>query len=582
MSKTSFILTLFIRCCDNLRGTKQSNLIKKSCLLFAICLTVLTAYSQKNSTIDSTTITIESGFEPFLTDAFKIKDNPIINDTNKIIPALKYSFLKKQVPVTFNIELINPAIIKGEPLVKLYHGFAKVGIGTNATPLAEIYYNATRSKNYAYGFAGKHFSSTGISSIDYSGFSDNELSTFGKQYSREFTLYGKLGYTRNVNHYYGFSKENAALINNADMIRQELDKFNVNFKLTRNFTDTTQYDYDFDISYHNINDLFKVSENHFAVVGKLSKYYKNELFSIGTEINYNKLINPLNQENNLVVGLNPHISTIADKWEFQVGIGLYLNSYPDTKFHFYPNAEFKYNVVEHIIIPYVGIKGGLISNNLNDFYSKNPFINTQLLVTQNSNQKYDIYGGIRGNLSSKVTFNTSFSQQKIEGMPLYVKDFSNLIENQFVLEYDTVSFSKINAELTYQKLEKLRFILGGSYYNYSPKNELKAWHKPVLNISLSSIYDLSDKIVVGLNFFYIDKQYAKTFTTITTNNTVVTTEEATELKGVFDANLSLEYRYTKKLSGFINFNNIASTPYQKFQDYPTQKFGVLGGLTYSF
>ncbi|PJA08548.1 MAG: hypothetical protein COX70_03380 [Flavobacteriales bacterium CG_4_10_14_0_2_um_filter_32_8] len=578
-----FLSFLMSHCEEQLISTsRESNLLKKSWLFLFLSLISSTAFSQASRPIDSTTIIIESGYEPFLTDAFKIKDNPIINDTNKIIPQLKYSFLQKQVPVTFNIYPISPAVIKGEPLVKLYHGFAKVGFGTNATPLAEIYYNATRSKNYAYGFAGKHFSSTGISSIDYSGFSDNELSAFGKQYSKEFTLYGKLGYIRNVNHYYGFSDKNAALINDADAVRQELDKFNVNFKLTRNFTDTTQYDYDFDISYHNINDLFQVSENHFAVAGKLSKYYKNELFAIGTEINYNKLINRLNQENNLVVGLNPHISTIADKWEFQVGIGLYLNSYPDTKFHFYPKAEFKFNIVEHIIIPYVGIKGGLISNNLNDFYNENPFINTQLLVTQNSNQKYDIYGGIRGSLSSKITFNTSFSQQKIEGMPLYVKDFSNLIENQFVVEYDTVSFSKINAELTYQKLEKLRFILGGSYYNYTPKNELKAWHKPAMNISLSSIYDLGDKIVVRLDLFYIDKQYVKTFSTVTTNNTVVTTEEATELKGIFDANLSLEYRYTKKLSGFINFNNIASSPYQKFQDYPTQKLGVLGGLTYSF
>ncbi len=319
--------------------SKATYILNNTLLLLIGCLTSFTAFSQTNRAIDSTTIVIESGFEPFLTDAFKIKDNPIINDTNKIIPELKYSFLKKQVPVTFDIDPISPAVIKGEPLVKLYHGFAKVGFGTNATPLAEIYYNAVRSKNYAYGFNGKHFSSAGISSVDYSGFSDNELSAFGKQYSKEFTLYGKLGYTRNVNHYYGFSEENAALISDADMIRQELDKFNVNFKLTRNFTDTTQYDYDFDISYHNINDLFQVSENHFVLIGKLSKYYKNELFALGTEMNYNKLINSLNQENNLIVGLNPHISTIADKWEFQVGIGLYLNSYPDTKFHFYPKSR---------------------------------------------------------------------------------------------------------------------------------------------------------------------------------------------------------------------------------------------------
>lgn len=551
-------------------------------LVMIFSLLSLTAFAQPKRSLDSNTIFTETVFQPFLTDAFKIKNNPSIKDTNKIIPKLNYSFLNKQVPVTFDIDPIKPAKIKGEPLVKLYHGYAKVGFGTNTTPLAEIYYNSKRSKTFSYGFAGKHFSSTGISSNDYSGYSDNELSVFGKHFTKKFTISERIGYTRNINHYYGYSDQDTIIIEDSDDVKQKLDKFNLAFSLSRNFTDSSQFDYNFDIAFHNIKDLYQVSENHFEVDGKLSKYHKNELYAIGVEMNYNKLINPLDQDNNLVLGLNPHISTSTDKWHFKVGIGLYLNSYPDTKFHFYPKAEFKYNVVEHIIIPYVGIRGGLISNNLNNFYHENPFINTQTLTTQNSNQKYDIYGGIRGSLSSKITFNTSFSQQKMEGMPLYTKDFNNLLENQFIVSYDTVSFSKITGELAYQKLEKFKILLGGNYYSYSPKNEIKAWHKPDYEISLSGIYDLSDKIIVRADVYHYSKQYAKTLGTVTTNNITVITEEAKELDAVFDINLGLEYRYTKKLSAFIQFNNIASAPYKRWDDYPTQKFGVLGGLTYSF
>lgn len=551
-------------------------------ILSLVAATLLAFSSNAQRGADSTTIISVEEYKPILTDAFKIKQNPSIKDTNKIIPELKYSFLKKQVPVSFQLNPIKPAKIKGEPLVKLYRGYAKLGFGTNTTPLAELYYNAKRSKKFGYGFSGKHFSSSGISGNDYSGFSDNELNLFGKRFLKEFTLYGKAGYNRYVNHYYGFPEENLITIHNADNVKQELNKFSSSFSLTRNFTDTTQFDYNFDIDYHLINDLYDAKENHIEFAGKLSKYHKKELYAISTELNYNQLDNLLNQDNNLVVGLSPQISTIADKWQFQVGIGLYLNSYPDTKFHFYPKAEFKYNVVEHIIIPYVGITGGLKSNNLNNIYLENPFINTQTLLVQNSNQKYDIYGGIRGSLSSKITFNTSFSRQKIEGMPLYVKEQRNIIENQFTLEYDTVSFSKVTAELAYQKLEKFKLLFGANYYNYSPKNAAKTWHRPNLKVSFSGIYDLSDKIVVRADLFYIGKQYAKSFNTVINNNIVTTTEIAEELKGVFDANLSLEYRYTKKLSAFINFNNIASQAYERWQDYPTQRFGVLGGLTYSF
>jgi len=55
-----------------------------------------------------------------------------------------------------------------------------------------------------------------------------------------------------------------------------------------------------------------------------------------------------------------------------------------------------------------------------------------------------------------------------------------------------------------------------------------------------------------------------------------------ELKGIFDANIGLEYRYTKKLGFFLNFNNIANYRYYRYNNYPTQRLGFMGGLSYSF
>lgn len=573
----------------NLGGEKKGSLLFKSAALFFLFSIITTGiFAQSKSPSDSSVLIITSGFKPILSDAFKIKDNPTINDKTKIIPKLKYNFLNKQIPVSFNIDTIKSAKIKGEPLTKLYRGYAKVGFGTNTTPLAELYYNAKRSKTLSYGFFGKHLSSSGIAKSDYSAYSDNHLSFFGKHFSKEFTTIGKLSYTRNANHYYGLS--NQGFINEGldlavvdeNSTKQKIDKYNAAFSLARNFTDSSQFDYNADIDFHHLKDIYDVSENHLEIDANLSKYHKKELYTMGIELNYNKLINPLVQDHNLVLGLSPTITTSTNKWHFKLGMGLYLNSFPDTKFHFYPKAEFKYNIVEHIIIPYVGIRGGLVSNNLNKFYTENPNINTRSLVTQNSNQKYDIYGGIRGSLSSKITFNTSFSQQKVEGLPLYIKDFGTVLENTFVLAYDTVNISTVTAEFTYQKLEKLKILFGANYYKYEAKNELKAWHKPELKVVLSGIYDLSDKIIVRADFYYLSKQYAKAFETTVSGSVTTTTEVAQELKGIFDANLGVEYRYTKKLSAFINFNNIGSVKYQKFQDYPTQKFGVLGGLTFSF
>ncbi len=113
------------------------------------------------------------------------------------------------------------------------------------------------------------------------------------------------------------------------------------------------------------------------------------------------------------------------------------------------------------------------------------------------------------------------------------------------------------------------------------QNELRAWYIPQVQITLSGNYNLQDKLVIKADFFYLDNQFAKTFASDTTNITgkkVV----AKELKGIFDANIGAEYRYNKKLGFFLNFNNIANYRYYRWSNYPTQRFSLMGGLSYSF
>lgn len=48
-----------------------------------------------------------------------------------------------------------------------------------------------------------------------------------------------------------------------------------------------------------------------------------------------------------------------------------------------------------------------------------------------------------------------------------------------------------------------------------------------------------------------------------------------------NANLSAEYRYTKILSFWLKINNIAFNRNYDWAFYPTQRFMMMAGLTYS-
>ena len=83
---------------------------------------------------------------------------------------------------------------------------------------------------------------------------------------------------------------------------------------------------------------------------------------------------------------------------------------------------------------------------------------------------------------------------------------------------------------------------------------------------------MQEKIIIKADLFYRGTRYAPMY-----DGTVYT-----KLKPYFDANLGVEYRYSKQLSAFINFNNIGAAQYFQWYNYPSYRLQVLGGLTYSF
>jgi outer membrane receptor protein involved in Fe transport len=98
-----------------------------------------------------------------------------------------------------------------------------------------------------------------------------------------------------------------------------------------------------------------------------------------------------------------------------------------------------------------------------------------------------------------------------------------------------------------------------------------AWGKPKFDMALNVKYDLQKKIVAHLDLFYVGQRYAHF-------------EEYSSfvLPAYFDANIGLEYRYTKRLSAFLNCNNIASKNYQVWAYYPVQRFNAMLGFSYAF
>jgi hypothetical protein len=137
-----------------------------------------------------------------------------------------------------------------------------------------------------------------------------------------------------------------------------------------------------------------------------------------------------------------------------------------------------------------------------------------------------------------------------------------------------VRLINIHGDLNYIVKENLKFTLSGDYNNYTPTNQLKVWYHPNMEISLTGQYIFKKSFIFNAMFTYLGAQFAPV--------NIGGTETVKTINGYPDLNIGFEYTYTRVLSVFINVNNIANVSYQRWLNYPTQGFNVLGGIRLAF
>lgn len=545
-----------------------------------LCLVlILAAFPQwLQSQVNVDTAFVEKFSNITVADALKIMENPVNNDSVPKQLKPTYSIFSNRANTIYEPSLIKPALMKGEPLTKLYNGLVKAGYGTYNTPFAEAFYNNLRSKTYNYGVRLKHFSSAGkINHVGYPGFSDNEAEAYGKYYLKAHTLDGNLYYYRNAVHQYGYNTDLHNTEN--DFTRQRFNNITPQFRVISHFNDSDMINYNVLGKYHYIEDINGTYENSFLADGLFKRYIPGgELLKANVSIDHYNRKNELDTNLNTIVKLFPQISTGGDKWNAAVGINANIEWIRDSTFyHFYPHLEASYNIYNNIMIPYTSISGGMQANSFRSIVLENPFIISSPEI-RNTSKKFDILGGLKGSLSAETSYNLNASYASYHNMLFFVTDKNKLLLNVFKPVYDNIKLVTLHGEIGFQRGEKLRILAAANYYKYNMEKEAKPWNKPTYDFTLSSNYNLQQKIIVKADMYFIGGRYAR----LDTGNFMNPGYSQVMLKAMADLNIGVEYRYTKLLSGFVNFNNIAAMRYYRWYGYPSQRFNLIAGVTYSF
>ncbi len=563
--------------------------------LLSIVLSLTTVWSQEDPGVTIVT-TANRAVEP----AYRQNENPKIVDTIFPVPNANYPLLSMDYNPYFTLNQIAPATVNlNQKLPQLYRFYAKVGIGSVFMPLAELSFNNTRTRKLDYGVNIQHLSSLGKQRyVAPANFDRTKSRAYIGMNEKNYSWNTEANYANQGFHYYGFNNENA----NKDSIANRFNTIGMKGNFTYHRHDSLGVNWKGGIEYKHFNSKksdidslsdWRVKENFVQLSGGAWMKWGDEIFNVDASLkvnNYrygvvNKSISPLDSgltASNTVFSLRPNVTTYSKngRLKAKIGVDITASAIDGTQLHLYPDAEIKYSLFDDILIPYAQLKGGMKQQTYAGLAQENEFIRSQVNF-KNENTAILATVGLKGTLSRRIGFNVQASFSNVKDKALFVTDTTFSAGNKFKVIYDTMNVAQVEGSLTYQFQEKTKIDIIGRYNSYQPLNNSYAWNLPQVEFFLKGTYNLYDKIIFTADVHLQGGRKALVYTqqddVVKENNQYVKT-----LGFVADADLGVEFRYNKRISAFVNFNNVAAQRYRRWYNYPVQGFQAMAGVTVRF
>jgi hypothetical protein len=575
------------------------NMSIKQIVLFSIPAFLLihfSAFSQEKE-LDPEVVNIVKPYTPTISDAFKVKETPELNDSiTTTKKEVKYSIFSVPVASTFTPAKGKATTVEKAKPIKLYDNYATLGFGNYTSILGEFYSNFEISRTDNAGFFFRHNSSQGdIKDVKLDNkYYDTSLDANYTSRQRDATYRLDAGVEHQLYNWYGvpeivFTQEPNVQI---DPQQTYISGYaGGSIALDDSFFEKAA------LNIRYLRDAFSSSEFNVSLKPEFSFPLENLTFKIDGDIDYLSGSFDRNYTNTsdinfsyLNAGLVPSITFVNDELSVSLGVAAYVSldsENSNTDFSLYPRLNASYRLLDETVIVYGGAEGGLQQNTYYNFKEENPYVSPTLFIAP-TKKLYEGFGGIKGKISNSVAYNVRASYGKDESRALFqmnpLKIYNASFEgyeygNSFNVVYDDVNTLAFFAELKVEVLNTLSLGINGTYNSYSTDLQSEAWNLPDLKASVFSDFNITEKLYGGASLFYVGKRKDLIYNNDLFGNSI--NQEVT-LDGYVDANLHFGYRFTDRLSAFVKGSNLFGDNYEKWLNYPVQGIQGLVGVTYKF
>ena len=273
--------------------------------------------------------------------------------------------------------------------------------------------------------------------------------------------------------------------------------------------------------------------------------------------------------NNTMYYVSPSVLVKTQKFYAELGI---RPSWDNKTFKMFPNVLAQISSGDQRFMFQLGWTGYVRKTTYQYLASENPWLNVP--GSLKNTWVEERFAGFKGTAGDHFSYAAKAGFNKLNNQPLFINDFTpGKGAKSFNIVYEPqINVVNLGGQLGYNIGEKFSLITGLQFNQFTGlKSNEKAWGMLPLefntNMRVQVIKDLWLKADV---FAWSGAPYMKSDSTVG------------NLKGAADLNAGLEFKITKNLNLWAQFNNIFNKEYQRWNQYPTYGFNFAGGIVFSF
>jgi hypothetical protein len=545
-------------------------MMRKSIYIALIPVLLLGYFSHAQDTTKRKTINITSTFKPVLRDAVKINFNAATPSLDTSRPTLSYSIPSQYLFLTYQPAALKPIALPGDSLISWQNdNYIKVGIGNIHQPYVKAGFSFGDGKTTFFNAFADEYTSKGNLS-----FQKNDLTAVGLsgtvKTKNNLEWDGKLGFKSEGYYLYGFQPDTLKF--DKSDLQQRFQTVNGRLSL-RNSIPTEfglTYNPNLSVSVFNDNHSPKATETNSVLNLPLQKAIgKDFAFNLGFTADlthYSLDNNSITSIQNNLYYVSPALIYKSSNLSLQAEL---TPSWDQKAFNLLPNLLADVSTNDKRLSFQAGWIGYYDKGSYQRFASINPWLAQPGILLNTRVQ--ELYAGIKGSLNNHVTYAVKAGAAEYWNIPLFINDSTD--GKTFVIRYESnLQAFNMHGEIGYTQGEQFSVTAGLTINQYIKlKDELKAWGLLPLEFTTALRWQLLKDLWVKGDLWAFQ-------------GAAFRAEDGSAHYGTggFDLNAGIEFRITRQLNLWLQMNNILNDKYERWNQYQSYGFSILGGIVFSF